>query len=256
MREGRFTFGGRQYRLDPNTPEGHHLHGLVFDRPWNVDEAAGKAEGAVLRSNFTAADFPAVLRRYPFPFTLAVTYTLAGNTLGCTAEVRNLGGEPMPMGFGLHPFLRAPLAADGTRGDCLVEVPARFIWELDAERLPTGRQVLTPPPLDFSLARPLGSAPLDDVYSELARDADGLATCRLVDPRAGAAVALCFGPEFPHLAAFAPDGRNAVCLEPYTCVTDAINLAPWLTGTGLVTLAPGETWRGNVRLEVSEIAGI
>jgi len=41
-------------------------------------------------------------------------------------------------------------------------------------------------------------------------------------------------------------------IEPYTCITDAINRQPQGIDAGLQVIAPGEEWRGTVLLEVNE----
>ena len=48
---------------------------------------------------------------------------------------------------------------------------------------------------------------------------------------------------------FTPPHREAVCLEPYTCITDAINLHQQGKDAGLLVLSPGETWEGWLRWE-------
>jgi aldose 1-epimerase len=54
--------------------------------------------------------------------------------------------------------------------------------------------------------------------------------------------------EFRELVAFTPAHRQAVCLEPYTCITDAINLQQRGIPAGLLVLAPGGRWTGVVGL--------
>ena len=62
------------------------------------------------------------------------------------------------------------------------------------------------------------------------------------------AVELLASPAFRELVAFTPPHRQAVCLEPYTCTTDAINLQQRGINAGLRVLAPGEQWAGVVEM--------
>ena len=86
---------------------------------------------------------------------------------------------------------------------------------------------------------------LDDVYTGLEMDSNGLISV-IYDETAGLQVAQRCDPVFRELVAFTPPGRAAICLEPYTCVTDAINLdhanSHCETGTdaGLQVLEAGE----------------
>ena len=50
------------------------------------------------------------------------------------------------------------------------------------------------------------------------------------------------------VVAFTPPHRQAVCLEPYTWTTDAINLQQQGVNAGLRVLAPGEQWTGVVEM--------
>ena len=47
----------------------------------------------------------------------------------------------------------------------------------------------------------------------------------------------------PRFLFFSPKHREAFCIEPYTCVTDAINLAAQGFDTGWRTLPSGECWQ-------------
>src|SRR5262249_35476014 len=62
---------------------------------------------------------------------------------------------------------------------------------------------------------------------------------------------LLTSPAFRELLVFTPAHRQAVCLEPYTCATDVINLQEQGKDAGLLVLAPGNKWEGQVRMELS-----
>jgi aldose 1-epimerase len=59
-----------------------------------------------------------------------------------------------------------------------------------------------------------------------------------------------FSADFQELVAFTPPWTSAICLEPYTCTTDAINLQQQGFEAGLRILQPGETWTGCIDIEV------
>jgi aldose 1-epimerase len=61
-----------------------------------------------------------------------------------------------------------------------------------------------------------------------------------MDPQAGLQVLQVFDASFREIVAYTPPHGRSVCLEPYTCVTDAVNLAPRGIDTGWRVLAPGE----------------
>jgi aldose 1-epimerase len=53
------------------------------------------------------------------------------------------------------------------------------------------------------------------------------------------------------MVVYTPAHRQAFCIEPYTCVTDAVNLQARGIETGWRVLAPGDRWTGVVELRVS-----
>jgi aldose 1-epimerase len=74
------------------------------------------------------------------------------------------------------------------------------------------------------------------------RATDGRVTCRMTDPAARLVVEQRCSGGFREIVAFTPPWATAVCLEPYTCVTDAINLQQKGIDAGLQVLPPGEAW--------------
>ena len=68
----------------------------------------------------------------------------------------------------------------------------------------------------------------------------------MMDEAAGLQIAQRNPGSFQELVIYTPPNRNAICFEPYTCVTDAINLENKEgLNTGWKTLGPGElfsTW--------------
>jgi aldose 1-epimerase len=47
---------------------------------------------------------------------------------------------------------------------------------------------------------------------------------------------------------FTPPHRQAFCLEPYTCPTDAINMPEYGKSVGWLTLPPGGQWKADFEM--------
>jgi len=85
---------------------------------------------------------------------------------------------------------------------------------------------------------------LDDVLSGLPEETEQY-ECLIMDEAAGLVVTQDYDSLFSELVVFTPENRKSVCLEPYTCVTNAINLTKQDAETGLRVLPPGsemKTW--------------
>ena len=228
--DGRFRFRGRQIAVPTPKPP-HANHGFVRDLAWSLVDHGTDPDGAWVRSR-VAVTWPA------FPSTLEVVHRLRGTVLRIEATATCTGSEPIPTGFGLHPYFAVP---EANRGACTVQVPASSGWELD-RYLPTGRVV---PRTELRSPRPLGTDAWDDVFTGL----DQPFAATLHDPVTGRSVVVRSDPGFREHVVYAPPDRPVVCLEPYTCPTDAFNLEARGLPAGVVVLGPGERWSGTVEIE-------
>ena len=227
---------------------GNAIHGFVFDRPWRV---TGSSEAAATGAFTLSADAPDRADLWPSDFTLTATYTLEAATLRCELSVENVGGEPLPFGLGTHPYFALPPGGAGTAADCRVTVPAAGRWEL-VKGVPTGEVVDAEGDYDLRGGPRFGELELDDVYTRVTAEG-GVVTSTVENPAAGVRVVQRCDAAFREQVVFTPpwyrEGdpdaptKGAVCIEPYTCTTDAINLHSRGVDAGLRTLAPGESFK-------------
>jgi aldose 1-epimerase len=242
IRDGEFDFRGEHFKVDQKQ------HGFVRHRPWRVEgSGASIEEGAWITSSLDATDYrEEILKQYPFPFRIEVTWRLIDGRLAMETEIRNTGEREMPTGFGIHPYFRRP--ATGT-----VQVPARKRWEL-ADSLPTGKKLELDEYHDLRRPRSLSDLKLDDIYVDLIPDEGTIVRCAIGDEGAKTQTIVEFDArQFPHVVVFtAPAPRQAICVEPNTCPTDAFNLLQRGIENDVVVLRPGET--KNYRILIYERA--
>ncbi|MFN0054161.1 MAG: aldose 1-epimerase [Planctomycetales bacterium] len=242
IRKGRYTWEGRDYELTGVRQDdfGNAIHGLVADRPWRV---VARGENYAIGAFQLSLDAPDRRPLWPADFLIEVRYELRDASLRCDIRVANPDSVPLPWGFGTHTYFRVPLGQASRRDDCLVQVPAARAWEL-CECLPTGCQKPVSGANDLREGQALAGLKLDDVLTGLTV-CDGQVISSVIDPEAGLQVTQVTDELFRELVAFTPPHGRSVCLEPYTCVTDAIHLAPQGIDTGWQTLTPGQqchTW--------------
>lgn len=254
VRGGRFEFGGSVYELRRNERGGrNHIHGFVRNRPWQVEGVgASDEDGAWIDASIRLDAFPEVIEQYPFPCSLRMRTSLRAGVLTQEVVVRNTGRRDMPMGYGIHPWFPARLSA--TRAETMVRVPARQAWQLEG-LLPTGERHVVSGNVDLRGGRPLGSAVFDDVLTGLIRRHDGRTEAAVVYPADGLEIVVEASPQFREWVVYAPSDRDVVSLEPYSCVTDAVNLARTGVDCGLIALAPGATWSATVRVFARAVEG-
>lgn len=244
IRAGRFTWDGVDYELPSETcpydGTGNAIHGFCLDRPWRViEQGLSYAIGQFQLSK----DAPDRLACWPADFLIEVRYEVRGTTLRCDILIANPDSKPLPWGFGTHPYFRLPLDPDSDPARCLIQAPAAQLWEL-TDCLPTGNRLDVGEGTDLRDGEYFNVLKLDDVLTGLSPDESGrLVECVIMDEQAGLQISQRFDAVFRELVVFTPPGRNAFCLEPYTCVTDAVNLQETGVETGWNVLAPGEEFR-------------
>jgi len=255
IRDGRFTWDGKDYQLPKNDHEHvNAIHGFVFDRPWHVVDRGADEMSAWVTGEFRGSADAANLAGYwPADYRVRVTYRLTATRLDIKAEVNNPDSRPLPFGLGYHPYFRMPLVPNSTAAECTVQGHAREVWELH-QFLPTGVRRVPEGPFDLAAPRSCEVLRLDDVYTGLEGTlvAEGLRLLgTLRQPPYGVSMRLLAAPAFRELVLYTPGHRQAVCLEPYTCPTDAVNLQQRGLDTGWRVLQPGETWSADVVCEVA-----
>jgi aldose 1-epimerase len=254
IRAGRFSWAGKDYQLPLNdSSQKNAIHGFACRKPWRVLDGGADQEGAWVRGAFRCSvDAPECLPLWPGDHEISLTLRLGKGTLRVEAEVRNPGGAALPFGLGYHPYFRLPFAGSGGPDDCLVEVPATEYWAL-ADNLPTGERVPVDAARDLNRPRRFGELHLDDVLTGLpARPPrmDGLVERASLVGAGDGPMRLFCSPAFREMVVFTPPHRQAFCVEPYTCTTDAVNLRDCAVDAGWLVLQPGEAWSAVVELWV------
>ena len=238
--DARYRFDGHEYDLEPGV-EGaarEFRHGFVRGADFEIAE---------LHANDTLAQCilaTSTIRPrsgYPFSIDLAVTFTLDAAGLALEARMRNVGERPAPCFFGWHAYFRA---GDGMADDWMLDIPARTTIRTDDKliALPGGAAYVSldnAPALDFRKPRAIGSAVLDNGYTDLLPDDDRRIRTRLSDPADDFTVTVWQERGVMH--AFTGDtlgagARSAVALEPMEFMADAFNRPECADG---IRLEPG-----------------
>jgi aldose 1-epimerase len=242
IRDGRYSWDGTDYELPREKVgydgTGNAIHGFVIDRPWRVVD---QTENSVTGEFQLSTDAPDRRELWPADFILTVKYALAGAKLRAEITIRNPDNVPLPWGLGTHPYFKLPFGETSTADQCLLVAPAASQWDL-IDCLPTGIQQSLPEELELADGVYFGEEKLDDVFRATPGD---IIECAMIDEPAGLQVTQRSPGLFRELVIYTPPNRDAVCFEPYTCVTDAINLEADGVNTGWLVLPPGEsisTW--------------
>ena len=211
------------------------IHGLLLFSPhWQVTKLEGDEHSAHVTSRLEFWRYPDLMAQFPFAHSIEMTYKLAGGVLEVETAVENQSGDPMPVGIGFHPYFQVP----GTpRDQCQVHVAAREHLELSPLLIPTGARTPVTLPDPVSLA----TTQLDDVFSKLARGKDERAEFWVEG--AGRRISVIYGPKYTVAVIYAPPGKEFICFEPMSAITDAFNLAQRGIYKELQSIPARGTWR-------------
>ena len=248
IRGGRFTWEGREYVIPGTDKWGNAIHGLCMDRPWRI---VRQSDDFVTGQFQLSVDAPDRRSLWPSDFVIEVDYELVRSRLRARFRICNPGNQKLPWGLGTHPYFKLPLGENSQVHDCLIEVPAGKLWEL-VDCLPTGKTIDVNEENDLRDGAYISTLKLDDVYTGIEIDGPQF-DCLIVDERSGRQVTLTCPPIFREIVVFTPPSRPAVCIEPYTCPTDAINLREKGLETGWRVLNPGQEFHTWIDLSVGPV---
>jgi aldose 1-epimerase len=234
--------------LEPGDAFGNAIHGFAFNRPWRVVEQ----DSARIAGEFQASvDDASILDRWPADFRIRASYEVCGRQLVSHIEYENTSDGPLPCGFGTHAYFRLPVSDGGNVADTLVTVPVNQLWEVE-QMIPTGRRRPIAPDRQLAEGLRLSDLQFDTCFTGIRADSDNLVRTRLTDLTTSRSVKQTFGTAFTQCVVYTPGHRQAICVEPYTCVPDAIRLAAEGHTTGLQILQPGERFETSIKIEVEE----
>ncbi len=248
---GQFNWEGNIYQL-PEDKVGHDsagnaIHGFCLDRPWRVVQSD---ESSVTGQFQLSKEAPDRLSLWPSDFIIEITYRLIQSTLRAEIKITNPDEVPLPWGFGTHPYFKLSIGSQSKPEETLIYVPADQEWVLN-DCLPTGHKINVSPGKDLRDGTLFSEAKLDDVLTGLSISDNNMIECTLVDQNAGLQIQQRCDTGFREMVVFTPPDRNAFCMEPYTCVTDAINLQNKGIDAGLQILNPGEEYICWIEIEAS-----
>ena len=227
---------GQKYKLNAELKnlgrDGNNLpiHGLLGKAAWTVKATGSDDQSAWVTSRLEFWREPKWMAQFPFAHAIEMTYRLHDGVLEIHTRYENHSTEPMPLVIGYHPYF----TMGAPRDEWQVHLAAREHVKLSNLLVPTGERE---PIAQTDLS--LKGTQLDDVYTNLVRDG---ATAEFSVAAAGKKISVIYGPKYPVAVVYAPPGRNLICFEPMTGITNGANLAHEGKYDELQSIAAGGTW--------------
>jgi aldose 1-epimerase len=201
--ETAFYANGKKYNFDLELgnvrgpiPSTGYVNGSTA---WQLVEAKADQRSAWVSCRLDFYKNPLFMAQFPFAHTITMTYRVSDGALEVHTRLDNLSTDPMPAVIGFHPIFELP---DGNRNDWTVSLDAKTHWIEIPQRLPTGE---TQPIESFfgsdrTAIQLKKYALIDDVFTDLIRDANGRATMKLM--YSGKELHVSLGPKFKTVLAW------------------------------------------------------
>lgn len=227
IRDGRFTFRGREVRLQPNMAgDPSPLHGQGWLNPWTVEQADKRS--ALLTFRHAAGE-------WPWDYEAHQLFQIDERGFAVRLTCRNLSLEPMPCGLGQHPYFDCGPA---TR----LHTEVTHVWKIDEKVLPVEK---VPAEGRYDLRnRQICGQDLDNGFGGWGGET------RVTDPDWPYEVRLS-SPDARFFQVYSPAEGGIVVAEPVTHANAALNApeAQW-PALGIRVLEPAEEMSLDVRLDV------
>ncbi len=227
IRDGHFTFLGREVRLTPNMAgDPSPLHGQGWLSPWQVELA--DASNARLSYRYNAGE-------WPWDYEAHQHFTLDERGLSAVLTCCNLSSGPMPCGLGFHPYFPC-----GSK--TVLDTSVTTAWTIDDKVLPLDK---VPAEGRFNLRNRLVCGQgLDNGFGGWGGEA------RMSDPDWPFALRMASA-DAHFFQLYSPPHGGIFVVEPVTHANAALNApeAEWAE-LGMRVLEPGEEMSLSMRLDV------
>ncbi|HEX8583094.1 MAG TPA: aldose 1-epimerase [Allosphingosinicella sp.] len=230
IREGRFTFRGREVRIARNMAgDPNPLHGQGWLAAWEVVRLEERE--AELRFVHEAGE-------WPWRFEARQVFTLDEDGLTVVLTCTNLSDEPMPCGLGQHPYFPCT-------PETILDTNVESVWTIDEQVMPV-EKVAAQGRYDLRNRRVAGQD-LDNGFGGWSGHA------RVQDPSLPFSVEMS-SPDANFFQLYSPPSGELFVIEPVSHANAALNEPEerWAE-LGLRVLEPGETMTLTMRLDVTPV---
>ena len=226
LAQAKLVWAGTSHPLvQNNAAEPHAIHGVGWQRPWQVLD---ESDQFALLSYQHKAD-----AAWPFAFDTSQAFRLSESGLEITLSMTNQSSTPAPAGLGWHPYFVK-------RAGSHLRFAASGRWDMGADKLPTQR--LPSAGLDADCA----TLDVDHCFEGWQGEA------LLVDDQLRTRIAA----NLKRLVVFTNATRDFVAIEPVSHVNNAANLmasGAWSADElGLRVLQPGESMSAVMSIRVED----
>jgi len=253
---GVFSWNGLDYALPVNEESRpNHIHGLALGKAFKLERAEDRGQELIVECSFEFGPDDQRFAGFPHEFRLSLLYSFIGDEISQTTSLINDSAKPMPFGLGFHSAFNLSSRDAADLPSRLTVTSGDGYWELDqTTRIPTGRAITWPQKESFKTGQALEGAPIARLFPLETALLEGKAFrgAVLESSTEGTRLIYEFDEAFKHCAIWNDGGgKDFICIEPMTWMTDAPKLSLPESVSGFQSLAPGARWSAATRLTLS-----
>jgi aldose 1-epimerase len=203
------------------TQEAHALHGVGWQRAWEVLDASDDFAMISLEHPADSA--------WPFAFDVSQTFKLSSNALAVTMSITNQHSSDAPVGLGWHPYF-------AKRAGSHIRFESAARWEMSEDKLPTK-------------AKPFSGMDLDCEHLDSDHCFEGwTGVVHLLDEKLHTRIES----NLSRLIVFTNETKDFVAIEPVSHASNAVNQSN-PQSLGIQVLKSGETFTAQMTIQVSTV---
>lgn len=219
-----YDFEGKQYTLTPQRQNDSAIHGLLYNKKFEVIAESEKEDSIriVLLCKYAGDN-----EGYPFAYACEVEYSLSSDgSLSIKTSIKNDGDSPMPIADGWHPYFSFQKKVD----ELELQFNSTSMLEF-VNFFPTGKTIEVN---DFVKPALIGGREIDNSFILDFSSAQPM--CILKDAVSGWQLEISPDGSYPYLQIYIPPHRNSIAIENLSAPPDAFN-----NKIGLILLNPGSS---------------
>jgi aldose 1-epimerase len=220
---GSFEWDGKRFALARNfPPEPHAIHGVGFERPWQVRARAADSVTLVLNHRPGPA--------WPFAFEAQQRISISEAALAIEMSVVNLADRAVPLAFGHHPYFESEGA--------ILKFRAQRVWLVGDDGLPS-LQVKPFDKFDYSHGMPVTRGDIDHCFAGWDR------TAEIAWPDKPYGLEITASDSLPCAVVYIRSELERFCFEPVPHINDALNRRD--CEYAMPVIAPGKSFTAGIR---------
>lgn len=221
---GSFDWEGHRHSLRLNFhPEPHAIHGVGFERPWEVRSSTANLATLTLQHRPGAS--------WPFAFEAQQRITLAERMLTVEMSALNLETHPVPLAFGYHPYF--------PRDGAWLKFRAESVWLVGDDGLPSLR-VNPFGKFDYSSGMAVSRGDIDHCFTGWGGEAE------VSWPGRGLRIRIEASNSLRCAVACIRSDLDGFCFEPVPHLNDALSRPD--RAYAMPVIAPGARFDATIRL--------